>query len=254
MKKNLTLIAILIVLIALYAVVSSNIKHSKPTTAIPTNPLVSSASIPVTIISQKSDATSSPSISIEYPQFPSLSQGFNGEISDAVNSRLDDFKKEIADNEAARRATANPKAVISPGAYSFIASWQQAQINGKYLSFVIRFDSFTGGANENQDMQTFNYDVSAKKDMTLADLFPNTPDYLNIIASSSRKQLMDEFLGTYDIEVPIEMVDAGTQPIADNFSDFTFNDYQVTFYFPKYAVAPGSFGEQQVKLPRNLNR
>ena len=38
--------------------------------------------------------------------------------------------------------------------------------------------------------------------------------------------------------------------VLENFSNFTFTDNSITVYFPKYAVAPGSFGEQEISIPR----
>lgn len=212
--------------------------------------------IPVSIVTLYENASTSPSISVEYPQFPSLSAGFNADIASATMSRLADFRQQVTDNSAARDATANnmpgePGASIPMSAYSFNTSWQLTQINERYVSFIIRYDSFVGGANENEELVTFNYDVDAHKVVTLGDLFPKRSDYLSAIADIARSQLTESLNNTSNGNAPADMIAAGTQPIADNFANFTFTDYIVTFYFPKYAVAPGSFGEQHVDIPRS---
>jgi hypothetical protein len=116
------------------------------------------------------------------------------------------------------------------------------------VSFIIRFDSYAGGANGNQEIQTFNYDISEHKIMTLADLFPGKTDYLTSIASTIRSQLAQTMSNNSNGNAPTDMLDAGTEPTIDNFKDFTFDHYTATFYFPKYAVAPGSFGEQHADI------
>ena len=185
-----------------------------------------------------------------------MPEELNTAIASSVSSRLEDFYKVVALNSAARDATANnppgkPGASIPPNAYSFIATWQEAQINNRYVSFIIRFDSYAGGANENQEVETFNYDVSAKKLMSLPDLFPAAPNYLDQLSKLSRQQLSDSLRTASPGYDPVAMLDAGTEPTADNFHNFTFTDYAVTLYFPKYAVAPGAFGEQRVTISMN---
>jgi len=212
--------------------------------------------IPTSIVTQYQNASTSPSVSIEYPQFPSLSADFNASIAKAVTDRLADFKQAAALTETARDATANnlpgqPGASIPPSDYSFIASWQLTQINSRYVSFIIRFSSYSGGANGNDELQTFNYDVAARKTVGLGDLFPKRADYLSAIADIARSQLNESLNSASNGNAPLDMISAGTEPTADNFADFTFTDYIVTIYFPKYAVAPGSFGEQHVDIPRS---
>ena len=55
-----------------------------PATDIPTG----SSVIPVSIIAMYEDASTSPSVNVEYPQFPSLSADFNADIASATMSRF----------------------------------------------------------------------------------------------------------------------------------------------------------------------
>jgi len=215
-----------------------------------TNQLSETVVIPLSIVSIKENSSSSPTISIEYPQFTSLDT-LNKAISSVVMDRLAEFKKDASENKVARLATSDPKANIPDDAYSFITDWQQTQINNHYISLVIRFDSYTGGANEIQELQTFNYDLYTHKIMTLSDLFPNKTNYLDTISTLSRTQLIDSLKAASNGDIQIDMLNSGTEPLIVNFQNFTFNDYSITFYFPKYAVAPGSFGEQHVSIPKS---
>lgn len=206
--------------------------------------------IPLSIESIKETSSTTPSVSIEYPQFTGLDK-FNKTIRDAVLGRLANFRKEASENSAARLATADPKANIPDNAYSFITTWQIGQINNHYISFIIRFDSFVGGANDIQEVQTFNYDLIGQKIINLGDLFQNDSKYLATLSTQIRAQLTNTLKSEANGDIETDMLNSGTEPLAENFQNFTFNDYSITFYFPKYAVAPGSFGEQQVVIPKS---
>ena len=211
--------------------------------------------IPISIVSIRETASSSPTVTIEYPQFPSLSADLNSAIASSTLSRLAQFRTDEAANEAARLATAPPgtsdSAAVSPSAFSFITTWQPAQVNSAYVSFIERYDSFVGGANEDQESETFNYDVAAHRMVSLADLFPGVPDYLQQISAMAREQLTSSMNQASNGSIPADMLDAATAPTADSFADFTFTDYEITIYFPKCDAAPCSFGEQSVTIPRN---
>ncbi len=245
-RATVVIVGIVVALAAFLAGYASaprmaNAPSSSPPSALPAD----AASLPMAIVSITESASTSPAVTVEYPQFPTLSTDFNSSIASSTLSRLADFRQAAAETMAARQATGDPSAVIPPSDYSFIASWQPAQSNSRYVSFIERYDSYTGGANENQDIQTFNYDLRSGREIALADLFPDAPDYLNEISSIARQELLSSLNEASNGNVSMSMLDDGTAPTADNFADFTFYGYAVTFYFPKYAVAPGSFGEQK---------
>jgi len=218
------------------------------TTTTPAPGTSAATQVPVTIQAIKENASSSPTVSVEFPQFPTLPAGFNAAIQSAVLGRLSAFKSDAADNYRARQATAPADEHISPSDFSFIARWEPVQINGRYVSFIERFDSYTGGANENQELQTFDYDVAGAREMSISDLLTGTTT-LAEISQIAHDQLVAHIGDVGGPDAPTDLVDAGTAPTPDNYADFTFNDYMLTIYFPKYAVAPGSFGEQRVDVP-----
>ncbi|MBU6231186.1 DUF3298 domain-containing protein [Patescibacteria group bacterium] len=208
--------------------------------------------IPMDIVSIHEQASTSPTVMIEYPRFPTLSADLNSQIASTTLNGLADFRRMVAENDAARRATGRgypPAPLSSMSDYSFLASWQPVQANSRYVSFIERYDSFSGGANENQTLQTFNYDVQAKKVIGLDDLLKSYLDYLSKISSIARERLDASLSVASDGHVPTQMIAAGTAPDPANFQYFTFTDSAITFYFPKYAVAPGVFGEQHVTIP-----
>lgn len=213
-----------------------------------------SSSLPVDIVSVHDTSSKLWTLSIEYPQFLFAPASFNKEISDAVNAHLADFEKNSQDNWHARQATTptgTPVEQFPSSPFDFIVTWEPAQINTHYISVIVRFSFFQGGASGVDELETFNYDLAGGHDMTLADLFAGTPDYLGKISQLSRQQLTGALTAASEGHLQTDMLDAGTAPTVDNFKNFTFTDYRVTVYFPRYQVAPGSFGEQQIILPRN---
>lgn len=192
--------------------------------------------IPITIQTIKEDATTSPSVSVEYPQFGSGFDDLNTTIKNAVTSRLDEFRQYVwyePDNHN----------------YSFTASWKPEQVNTKYISLIIRFDAYTGGAHENQDIETFNYDVVNKKFLSIEDLKPSDTDLIAKISKYSYEQLSKNIGTSSDAKILNDAIAVGTQALPQNFRNFTFTENAVSVYFPKYSVLPGSFGEQLVVFP-----
>lgn len=243
-----------VILVVLAAVVIGYALTRHSTTV--TSPTVTSAPAgstvtPLSIVSIYDDASTSPQINAEYPQVSALPPSANEAIASGTMSRLADFKSSVTENMAARAATGGRPDEIATSSYDFIASWQPSQINGRYVSFVERYDSYSGGANESQELQTFNYDVASGTPVTLGDLFPGIQDPLVPISILVRSQLSDSLKAAAPGYNPTQMLDEGTAPTTENFSNFTFTDDAVTFYFPKYAVAPGAFGEQHVTIPRS---
>jgi len=201
-----------------------------------------------------SENTSISTIQGEYPQFNGLAE-FNAAVKQSIDDRIAEFKKNTEENNTIRQKLAKEDGTLpefSAPAYGFTLTWSPQQTNKNYISFVMRISAFEGGANERQDIITFNYDVKNKRPISLESLFPDNPSYLEHISTFTKGDLIGQFrkseLGVGDI--PLDFVEEGTKPIPDNFSRFTFDDSVVVFYFPKYQVAPGAFGEQTVIMPR----
>lgn len=187
-------------------------------------------------------------IMAEYPQFSLVGDEFNDAIAKEVGDRVKEFKTAVEENWKARQDTTPKGEVVEEfpvEPFYFSAIWEPKQMNERYISFVLHFDSFEGGANGRQELRTFNYDLKNKKEMTLADLFLGVPDYLKKIANFAKQSLVGS-LGQDDVE----MIEAGTKPTNENFKNFVFNDDMVLLYFEKYQVAPGVAGEQKVFVPR----
>jgi hypothetical protein len=233
MKKNPT--TILIFLIILAAGVFYYISRSKK---------------PQDILSMRTktifEDTNLYKIRAEYPQFDQVTQGFNREIESFVTDRVAQFKKNNVLSREMRKKIISPDKPMpstNESPWPFNLTWSAQQLNTRYISLMMRVDSFEGGANEVQEIKTFNYDLTKKKPITLVDLFPGKPDYLKMISDYTKKDLTEKFISQ---DIPTDFVASGTQPKEENFSRFVFDDNKIIFYFPKYQVAPGVAGEQMV--------
>lgn len=183
----------------------------------------------------------------EHPRFESL-PGLTTEIDSFVEGAIEQFTKTVKENDQARRDTATPGENVADFVYSLSISWKPAQINSRYVSLILHLDAFEGGANLRQEARTFNYDVQAKRAVTLSDLFPGEPGYLERVSTYTR-QVLEGNLGE---NTTPDFLNEGTKPTLGSFEWFTFTDEFITFTFPKYQVAPGAAGEQTVTMPRNV--
>jgi len=193
-------------------------------------------------------------ISAEYPQIKKASDNFNNEIKNTVDNKIKDFKKNVTGNWQIREKNLSPEEKPAPNPDSpwpLNITWTPEQLNNIYISFVMRMDSFEGGANEIQDIVTFNYDLVNHKNINLSDLFPNDSNYLNEVSKYAIDTLTDNFkMSGNNNDIPEDMIKEGASPKEENFKRFTFNDNIINFYFPKYQVTPGVFGEQKIVMPR----
>lgn len=200
------------------------------------------------VVKNYSEKTSLYDTHIEYPQFPDLPKAFNKKIQTTVLEAEAQFKKSSEENEKARKDTGGK--TIVPGEYSFAVGWVPDQLNSDMVSFVMRTAYYTGGAHGGQDIFTFNYDLKKKKEISLSELFLNTPDYLDRISQFAINELKLEMKQTSGVEPNMDMLISGASPKIENFSRFTLGaGDSITFYFPQYQVAPYVFGEQKVLMP-----
>ncbi|MEO5635083.1 MAG: DUF3298 domain-containing protein [Candidatus Paceibacterota bacterium] len=202
---------------------------------------------------------------VTYPQFKNVSTDFNQKIADIVNAGIENHKKDSGDNWKARYDTKLPGEKISqypPAAdkYPFSVSWEPAQLNSSYISFILIISGFSGGAHGYQNIVSFNYDVKNQKEMTLSDLYPNDPNYLKTVSAIAYKDLYAQFHTRLNIKTKadeqnfkdsvVPMLTAGVVPTAENFSVFTFTPKTITLYFSEYQVAPYAMGQSKVIITR----
>lgn len=196
-------------------------------------------------------------IQASYPQFTGVDQSFNSEIANLITSEVATFKQNAQDYQNARQATATSGETVSSTPetpFDFIAGWKAAQINDKYVSFVINIYYFAGGAHGINEVHAFNYDVTNKKEIAITDFLGQSDQSLQNLSELARKEVASQLqaTGAQVNDIITQMTDEGTQPSADNFQEFNFTSGSLIIYFQQYQVAPGNFGPITITLPKNL--
>jgi hypothetical protein len=66
-------------------------------------------------------------------------------------------------------------------------SYEIAQANSEFVSALVRYGGYQGGAHGYENTVSFNYDVVNQKIMSLSDLFPEDANYLETLSSFSKQ-------------------------------------------------------------------
>ena len=181
------------------------------------------------------EPTASATFDVVYPQFKDASLGFNQKIENLVMEGIENHKKDAEESWRQGREK-----------FQFYTTWAPVQVNKNYISFLLRLGGYVGGAHGYENLASFNYDVTAEKEIALSDLFPEDPDYLKTISEFVRRDLRRQLGNNANEDILL----AGTEPNAENFSVFTLLPGSVTFYFVEYQVAPYAAGSSKVVMPR----
>jgi heme/copper-type cytochrome/quinol oxidase subunit 2 len=245
-----TLTSIFLVLVFIAAIIWATIAVKKhPIQQIPVDqPKIAAIETPVVI----NEETSQYLIEVEYPQFSDVSQEFNDSIKRAATLDIEDFKKNTVIDQQARLDTATTPEdraylLANPWQYGYQANYTVVQNNDLYISVLMHQSGFNGGAHGYDIIHTFNYDRTQDQIMTIADMFPNNPNYLETLSKTARAKLKIAYADYYTDEMAIP----GTEPDELNFSQFTFVRDMVTIYFQQYQVGPYVIGQPTIEVPRS---
>jgi hypothetical protein len=219
------------------------------------------------------ESTDYTDIDVQIPQFANASSAFNKKIEQNIRERITEHKTETAENWQARIDTQGPEGDLpkiptghGDKMYFYAKFDAPEQNNNHYISILTRIGGYTGGAHPYEEVVAYNYDVKNKKEITLADLFVNNPNYLNQISEISRSILIERFTDNlsegfdsvkekqaYIKDVIAPMVNDGTDPAKpENFANFTFTKDKLIIHFGQYQVGPYVAGQQDVEMPLTL--
>lgn len=194
-------------------------------------------------------------VNAEFLQFGKIEPSFNQKIESLVNEKISGFEKTARDNWKARMETAKSRIETpkSPPCYLNI-SWSPTQLNGQYISFVIRLEAYEGGANARQEIFAFNYDVKKSKEISLDDLLGDYDNYLGILSFYTIDYLKEKLIGedSGNTDIMRNLIIEGAGPKLENFRNFTFTDRTLNLFYSKAHVAPGYLGEQMVHVPMSI--
>ena len=192
---------------------------------------------------------------IEYEDYYVLGVHYPVTKNEEINKVIDEFVQGhiIEFKESAKEFFEGPP---PPGGFS---SWKY-ELNIDYevnrpskdfVCFKFNINLFTGGGGI-QFIETFSFNLKTDKELTLKDMFEENSDYLNLISELSIKQLTEKLFDSGKVQkTPFaeNWLKDGAGPTENNFRNFSFTDNSIIFYFEKYQVVAGAFGQQQVEIP-----
>ena len=166
----------------------------------------------------------------------------NSMISKQINSWYDNFISEAELNRQMAEEYGQP--------FTFETQWKVPMNNEECTSLLLSSYQFTGGANGVEQMASFTWNKITQKIMPLESFLPLvlTEPSLESLAAVCRAELTTALSAAHDSNLQ-EMIQAGTEPVAENYQIFTISEEGLTIYFQKYQVAPGSAGTQAVLIP-----
>jgi len=207
---------------------------------------------------------------VKYPYFKNASNEFNLKIANLIKDKMEEDSNASKDNWLSRFKTqvagdnipevpTNEKDKLS-----FFSDFTIIQSNSTYISFILKYGGFSGGAHGYENNVSFNYDIKNKKDIELKDLFSDNPDYLIMLSTKSREYLKNKFAVVTEedkknsdpealkeyVDNMNSMIDSGTEPVIDNFSVFTFTPDKIKIYFEQYQVGSYVIGMPEIEIDR----
>lgn len=249
-KIFLTILIIAALACAAYYLYSKNV--IAPTTTL--QPQTEEPKI-LTIEDKKiTDNTKPFEIDITYPYIEGQ-DGFNNFVKNIIDSETTSFKQISLENDAAVKEIDPESYAQFPRSYSLVISYDKGRLDDNMISSVINIYNFTGGAHGASYFKAVNWDFRTNTEVKLADIFSETPDYLQKISDYCVQDLKKQMSQSGAMEMSNDSwIQEGAGPKEENFSVFLLSDAYadnptITFYFTQYQVAAYAAGDFKVTMP-----
>jgi hypothetical protein len=126
---------------------------------------------------------------------------------------------------------------------SLYASYEVVEFTPQFLSVRFVQSWYTGGVHPSSSSVTYNFDLTAKRELKLDDLWPPGTPYLRPLALSAIAALCADPAADYS------MVTAGASTHASNYKNWNLTRNGLIITFDPYQVGPYAAGTQQVYYP-----
>lgn len=273
-RKNLLLAFVLVVIIIIVALLFSGPKQARVPKLINSQTVVSKEENIVKNtfeVRQIKKDDKYVNFDIKYPYFFYTGPDFNNEIKDFVETQVEAHSITSKEAWQARYQNRTDEYDISKfpknndEKFYFFSDFEVVQSNSSYVSVVIHYGGFGGGAHGYENIVSFSYDIKNKKKIELIDLFAGEANYLSFLSEYSRKhfkELLEEKIKETFTEKDdknavqdyvtnyIMMIEGGTKPTKENFSVFSFTKDKIVIYFGQYQVGPYSDGMHELEILR----
>lgn len=184
-------------------------------------------------IKEINEITEDYNIKVYYPEckYSKLNEKIKEKMDRYVNEFKDEIKQyqKIGDNKFALQ--------INFDSYEY----------EEYISYVFHIFIDTQGAHPNTYIWTISYDTKNNEIIDIKSLISRNKDVLNVLSDYTFNYLKnDERIKENLVQ---EMLEDGTSPKKENFSNFAFSKKGLIIFFERYSVAPYSSGEFEVLVP-----
>jgi hypothetical protein len=166
-----------------------------------------------------------------------------------VESTIADFKNQNVDGLT--EADAQTMGLGAGRQYALDIEYVSTS-TAKTTSYIFTIYQDTLGAHPNGDYQTFTFDNASGNQLTISGLFMSGSKFLNRLSMMARQSLPQTIANdeqTDASQVDTSMIDAGTEPVLDNFSEFYLANGQLVLIFPPYQVGPYALGTVLFPIP-----
>lgn len=273
-KKSLVVVLVLMMAIVAIALLFSAPKNTKIPKIIKNQQLITDEEDTITGTFESRQIKKDDkyvSFDIKYPYFFYAGPDFNSQIKDFLVTQVEAHSINSKDAWQARYQTRSEGYDISEfpknneEKFYFFSDFEVVQSNSSFISVIIHYGGYSGGAHGYENKVSFAYDLKNKKKIELIDLFAGDANYLQMLSEKSKVYFQDllnqkikEVFTEEDDKNAIQdyvsnytaMIENGTKPIKENFSVFSFSKDKIIIYFGQYQVGPYSDGAQQLEISR----
>jgi hypothetical protein len=184
-------------------------------------------------------------LAADYPELTGLANlnvdKFNAKVKSIVTKETQDFKK--SESETTESDTG-----MDPEMRSFLeVGYDITLATNDLVSLVFNITNYErGAAHPNSRSLVVNYDLKNGRMLELSELFKPGSDYLNVI---SRYSIADLKKQANDPDYPVDMIEQGAAPAAENFEAWNISRKGLAITFDPYQVASYAEGPKHVVVP-----
>lgn len=194
---------------------------------------------------------------VAYPQFVRGPIELNNAILSVVDGMQKDHEKLAEENWKAHIAllsSSSSLALLPTFADKplLVITWKPVEISKDRYSIMLHEDEATGEMHHREIIKTFNYDVHGHRLLTLADLFPENPNYLDQLSGFAYDALKQQLSSKFSAKLgdaALKWLKAGTASEAKNYQEFAVDHGVLILYFGQYQVAAYEQGLPEVHYP-----
>ena len=167
---------------------------------------------------------------------------FNQQVADLINTEADQFKENVKEMRAKSPDKAKQRNDLDVDFDTSIINTGDTPI----VSIRFTFSGYADGLSARYRYhRVLNYNLDSGKLIELSDLFSPDANYLQVISDYSRAVLSKKLRNQ-------TMIMEGTEPRADNFSNWNIDPTGLRFTFDESKVAPAIDGTQVVVVPYSV--